>query len=336
MRRRELRRRDFISFCGGAAAVPYVCWPLNARAQQLALPTIGYLSPGRCCPGGGELIAAFRRGLSEVGYVEGKSVEIEFRYADGQYDRLPALAAELVQRRVSVLIASGAAAVPVAKMAAGTTPVIFSAGIDPVATGIVASLSRPGGNITGVSNLSIELGPKRIELLRAAVPTATSIAFLVNPTDPSAESQANDMFAAARILGLQLHVVNAGTEDDFDKAFAVASQMRVAGLVISNDAFLTMKSAQLAAEAMRHKLPAIFHFREFAEAGGLMSYGASNPDTFYIAGQYAGRILKGEKPADLPVQKSTKVELIINMKTAKALGLTFPLTILGRADEVIE
>jgi len=248
----------------------------------------------------------------------------------------PALAAELVQRRVSVLIASGAAAVPAAKMAAGTTPVVFSAGIDPVATGIVASLSRPGGNITGVSNLSIELGPKRIELLRAAVPTATSIAFLVNLTDPSAESQANDMFAAARILGLQLHVVNASTEDDFDKAFAVASQMRVAGLVISNDAFLTMKSAQLAAEAMRHKLPAIFHFREFAEAGGLMSYGASNPDTFYIAGQYAGRILKGEKPADLPVQKSTKVELIINMKTAKALGLTFPLTILGRADEVIE
>src|SRR5215831_1924701 len=239
MRRRELRRRDFISFLGGAAAVPYVCWPLNARAQQPALPTIGYLSPGRCCPGGGELIVAFRRGLSEVGYVEGKSVEIEFRYADGQYDRLPALAAELIRRRVSVLIASGAAAVPAAKTAAGSTPVVFSAGIDPVATGVVASLSRPGGNITGVSNLSIELGPKRLELLREAVPTTTSVAFLVNPTDASTESQANDMLAAARILGLQLHVVSASTEGDFDKAFAAASQLRVAGLVISNDAFLT-------------------------------------------------------------------------------------------------
>ena len=198
------------------------------------------------------------------------------------------------------------------------------------------SLSRPGGNITGVSNLSIELGPKRIELLRAAVPTATSIAFLVNPTDPSAESQANDMFAAAQILGLQLHVVNASTEDDFDKAFAVASQMRVAGLVISNDAFLTMKSAQLAAEAMRHKLPAIFHFREFAEAGGLMSYGASNPDTFYIAGQYAGRILKGEKPADLPVVQATRFEFVINRKTALTLGLEIPPALHALADEIVE
>jgi putative tryptophan/tyrosine transport system substrate-binding protein len=330
-----MRRREFIAGLGGAAAVSHVCWPLSAHAQQRALPAIGFLSPGAMSSASG-LIAAFRRGLSEVGYVEGKNVEIEFRYADGQYDQLPALAAELIRRRVSVLVASGAAAVPAAKTAAGSTPVVFSAGIDPVATGIVASLSRPGGNITGVSNLSIELGPKRLELLREAVPTTTSIAFLVNPTDASTESQANDMLAAARILGLQLHVVSASTEGDFDKAFAAASQLRVAGLVISNDAFLTIKSAQLAAEAMRHKLPAIFHFREFAEAGGLMSYGASNPDSFYIAGEYAGRILKGEKPADLPVQKSTKVELIINLKTAKALGLTFPITLLGRANEVIE
>jgi putative ABC transport system substrate-binding protein len=201
MRRHALRRRDFITLLGGAAAVPYVCSPLSARAQQRALPAIGFLSPG-AMSGGGGLIAAFRRGLSQVGYVEGKNVEIEFRYADGQYDRLPALAAELVQRRVSVLVAAGAAAVPAAKAAAGTTPVVFSAGIDPVATGIVASLSRPGGNITGVSNLSIELGPKRLELLRGAVPAATSIAFPVNPTDPSAESQANDMFAAARLLNI--------------------------------------------------------------------------------------------------------------------------------------
>src|SRR5262249_51490300 len=200
-------------------------------------------------------------------------------------------------------IAGGAAAVPAAKAAAGTTPVVFTAGIDPVATGIVASLRRPGGNITGVSNLSIELGAKRLELLREAVPPATRIPFLVNPTEPSTEIQVNDMLAATRILGLQLHVVNASTEDEFDKAFAAASQLRIAGLVIGNDTFLTSKSAQLAAEAMRHKLPAIFHFREFAEAGGLMSYGASNPDTFYIVGQYAGRILKGEKPADLPVQR---------------------------------
>src|SRR5262249_36610351 len=268
----RMRRREFIAGLGSAAAAPHVCWPQSAHAQQRALPAIGFLSPGAMSSASG-LIAAFRRGLSEVGYVEGKNVEIEFGLGGGQCGGLPALAVDLTRRVVAFLVASGAAAVPAAKTAAGTTPVVFSAGIDPVATGVVASLSRPGGNITGVSNLSIELGPKRIELLRAAVPTPTSIAYLVNPTGPSAESQANDMFAAARILGLQLHVVNASTEDDFDKAFAVASQMRVAGLVISNDAFLTMKSAQLAAEAMRHKLPAIFHFREFAEAGGLMSYG---------------------------------------------------------------
>jgi ABC-type uncharacterized transport system substrate-binding protein len=327
-----MRRRDVITLLGGGAAAT---WSLAARAQQTAVPVIGFLSP-RPNPSGSKLGAAFRRGLAETGYVEGKNVSIEFRAALGQYDRLPALAAELVQRRVSVLVATGAASMPAAKAATATIPIVFSAGVDPVAIGLVSSLNRPGGNITGVTNLSIELGPKRLELLHEIVPTATSIAFLVNPTDPAAASQSSDMPAAARTLGLQVHILSASTEGDFDTVFATIVRLRAGGLLVSNDTFLTSRSEQLAALTVSHAVPAIFHFREFAEAGGLMSYGGSNPDTLRIAGAYTGRILKGEKPANLPVQQATRIELVINMKTAKALGLTFPITLLGRADEVIE
>jgi putative ABC transport system substrate-binding protein len=282
------------------------------------------------------LVAAFRQGLLETGYVEGRNVEIEHRSAEGQYDRLPALAAELVQRRVAVLVAGGAPTAAAAKAATTTIPVVFSAGVDPVAMGLVASLNRPGGNVTGVTNLSIELGPKRLEILRKVVATATSVAFLINPTDAAAETQSRNMLAAARTFGLQLQVLHASNGGDFDTVFATLIRLRTGGLIISNDAFFTTRSVQLAALTVRHAVPAIFHFREFVEAGGLMSYGSSNPDTFRVAGSYTGRILKGEKPADLPVQQSTKVELFINLKTAKALGLTIPETLLATADEVIQ
>ena len=330
-----MRRREFIAGLGGAAV-----WPLAARAQQREVPVIGFLGPGGSPSAGnlvaGNLVAAFRLGLRETGYVEGRNVEIEYRFAEGQYDRLPALAAELVQRRVAVLVAGGAPTATAAKAATTTIPVVFSAGVDPVAMGLVASLNRPGGNVTGVTNLSIELGPKRLELLREVVPTATSAAFLINPTDATAETQSRDMLAAARTFGLQIQVLHASNERDFDTVFATIVRLRTGGLIISNDAFFTNRSGQLAALAISHAVPAIFHFREFVEAGGLMSYGSSNPDTFRIAGSYTGRILKGERPADLPVLQSTKVELFINLKTAKALGLTVPQSILLRADEVIE
>jgi putative ABC transport system substrate-binding protein len=326
-----MRRREFIAGLGSA-----VGWPVGVRAQQVALPVVGYLTPTGNPPVA-NVIAAFRQGLRETGYVEGRNVEIEYRFAEGQYDRLPALAAELVQRRVAVLVAAGAPAAPAAKAATTTIPVVFSAGVDPVAMGLVASLNRPGGNVTGVTNLSIELGPKRLELLREVVPTATDIAFLINPTDAAAaDTQSRDMLAAARTFGLQVHVLHANNERDFDTVFATMVRLRTGGLIISNDAFFTTRSGQLAALTVGHGVPAIFHFREFVEAGGLMSYGSSNPDSFRIAGSYTGRILNGEKPADLPVQQSTKVELFINLKTAKALGLTVPQSILLRADEVIE
>jgi putative ABC transport system substrate-binding protein len=323
-----MKRREFIAGLGAAA------WPVVARAQQAVMPVIGYLAPAG--NPASNLVAAFRLGLRETGYVEGRNVAIEYRFAEGQYDRLPALAAELVQRRVAVLVTAGAPAAPAAKAATTTIPVIFSAGVDPVATGLVASLNRPGGNVTGVTNLSIELGPKRLELLREVVPTTTHVPFLVNPTDVTAETQSRDMLAAARKFGLQLQVLHASSGRDFDTVFATMVRLRTGGLIISNDTFLTSRSLQLAALTVSHAVPAIFHFREFVEAGGLMSYGSSNRDTLRIAGSYAGRILKGEKPADLPVQQSTKVELFINLKTGKALGLTIPETLLATADEVIQ
>jgi putative ABC transport system substrate-binding protein len=329
MRINYLRRRDFIGLLGGTA----VTWPLSARAQH-AIPVIGFLNGGLAREYA-YVAAAFRQGLSETGYVEGRNVLVEYRWAEGRYDRLPTLAADLVRRQVAVIAANTAAA-PAAKAATTAIPIVFVTASDPVAAGLVASLSRPGGNLTGAVLLGVEVGPKRLELLHELVPTATAMALLINSSNPNAETQIRDMHAAARTLGLQLHILYASDERDFDTAFATVAQLRVGALAIGADAFYVNRSEQLAALALRHAMPAIFTVREFVDAGGLMSYGVSLKDAFRLMGVYTGRILKGEKPADLPVQQSTKVELIINLKTAKALGLTVPLPLLGRADGVIE
>jgi putative tryptophan/tyrosine transport system substrate-binding protein len=299
------------------------------------MPVIGWLGTGSS-PGLGAPGAAFRQGLGETGYVEGRNVTIEYRGAENQFDRLPALAADLVRRQVTVIYAQSTRSSLAAKAATTTIPIVFYTGTDPVQSGLVASLNRPGGNLTGVVSLVVEVGPKRLEMLHEAVPAATLIGLLLNPTYPFAETESRDAQAAARILGLGLHVLYASAERDLDAAFATLVQLRAGGLVISPDAFFTSRSEQLAALALRHAVPTIYQYREFAAAGGLMSYGGSGTELNRLAGVYTGRILKGDKPADLPVQRGTKVELIINMKTAKALGLTFPLTLLGRADEVIE
>ena len=327
-----MRRRDLISLLGGAATA----WPLAVRAQQPAMPVIGFLnseSPDLFA----YLVRAFRQGLSQSGYVEGSNVTIEYRWADGQYDRLPALVADLIRRQATVIAANSPAPVMAAKAATTTIPIVFATGYDPVAAGLVASLARPGGNLTGVTSLTAEVGPKRVELLHELVPTATSIAVLVNPAaGPLRETVLTDLQAAARKLGLQFHVLHASAVRDFDTVFATLAQLRAGGLVIGSDPFFNSQSEQLAALAIRHAVPAIYQYREFAAAGGLMSYGGSLTDMYREVGVYTGRLLKGEKPADLPVQQTTKVELIINLKTAKALGVTVPLTLLGRADEVIE
>jgi ABC-type uncharacterized transport system substrate-binding protein len=326
-----MRRRQFITLLGGAAAA----WPLGVRAQQPARPVIGYLNTRG--PGDDpQLFAALRRGLKEVGYVEGQNVAIDYRFAENQYDRLPALAADLVRRQVAVIAANGFAA-QTAKAATATIPIVFVAGFDPVEVGLVPSLSRPGGNITGVSILDVELGPKRLELLHELVPTATVMAALVNPSDPiRAETISRDLQTAARALGLQLEVLYAGSDREFDAVFTSLARLHAGGLVIGGEPFFNSRSEQLGALTSRHAVPAIYQLREFAAAGGLMSYGGSLMDAYRLVGVYTGRVLKGEKPADLPVQRATKVELVINLKTAKAFGLTFPLTLLGRADEVIE
>jgi putative tryptophan/tyrosine transport system substrate-binding protein len=326
-----MKRRDFIAGLGSAAA-----WPLVARAQQPAMPVVGCLNlapPGLSA----DRLRVFRQGLSETGYVEGRSVAVEYRFAQDDLDRLPELAADLVRRRVAVIAAPGSvAAAYAAKAATATIPVVFQTGVDPVEAGLVASLNRPGGNITGVTTLGIEVGAKRLELLHELVPTASIVAFLVNPAPRTVESQSRGMQAAARILGLQLHVLHASAERDFEAVFANLAQLRAGGLVIGGDAFLISRSEQLAALALRYAVPTIFQYREFVAAGGLMSYGGNLADATRLVGVYTGRILKGEKPADLPVQQGTKVVLTINMKTAKALGLTIPITLFGRADEVIE
>jgi putative ABC transport system substrate-binding protein len=327
-----MRRREFIAlFCGTAASAP-----LGARAQQPTMPAIGYLSSTRL-EAVRDNVAAFRQGLNENGYFEHRNVAIEYRWAEDQYDRLPALAADLVRRRVGIMVATGALPVALAaKAATSTIPIVFAIGGDPVQLGFVANLSRPGGNLTGVTNLNKEVLPKRLELLHEVLPRTTAIAALINPTNPAAESQSRDLLAATRILSRQLHIVHASTEGSLDAVFTSLSQRRTGGLVIAGDGLFVSRSEQLAGLALRHAMPAIFQFREFAAAGGLMSYGGNRTDQNHLVGVYAGRILKGEKPADLPVQRNTKVELIINLRTAKALGLTVPLALRARADEVLE
>ena len=324
-----MRRRAFITLLGGAAA-----WPLAARAQQAAMPVIGFLNGGSSWEYA-QMADAFRKGLGEIGYIEGRNVWIEYRWAEGRYERLPALAADLVRRQVSV-IAANTPASPIAKAATTSIPIVFLTSADPVAAGLVASLNRPGGNLTGVAVLNVEVGPKRLELLHEAVPAASVVALLINPINPNSERQSKDMQAAARSLGLQLHALHASTERDFDTAFARLVQLRAGALIIGADAFFINQSEQLAALALRHAVPAIATYREFVAAGGMMSYGGDLADSFRIMGVYSGRILKGEKAADLPVQQETKFALIINLKTAKALGITVPISLLGRADEVIE
>ena len=324
-----MKRRKFIALVGSAAA-----WPFAAGAQQPAMPVVGFLNtraPGQDA----HLLAAFRLGLKEAGYVEGQNVAVEYRFAEGRNDRLPGMAADLVRRQVAVIAANGPAVVA-AKAATTEIPIVFSVGLDPVASGLVASLNRPGGNLTGDTILFDEVGPKRLELMRELVPTASIVAVLINPAYPTAEIQSRDLQEAARTLGLVIHVLHASTERDLGTAFATLAQLRAGALVIGNDSFFNSRSEQLAALMVRHAVPTIFQTREFAAAGGLVSYGGSITNSYRQVGVYTGRILKGEKPADLPVQQTTKVELIVNLKTAKALGVTVPLSLLGRADEVIE
>jgi putative ABC transport system substrate-binding protein len=324
-----VKRREFIAGLGATAA-----WPMVARAQRATMPVIGYLDSNSPEP---ILLSAFRKGLGDTGFVEGQNVAIEYRWANDQYDRLPGLAADLVRRQVAVIVTTGGSPPALAAKAATTSiPIVFNGNFDPVERGLVTSLNRPGGNITGVTGLGVELGPKRLELLRELVPKATNIAVLVNPTNPASEAALGPLKAAAGTIGVQLQVLHASTERDFGTAFSTMVQSPANGLLISTDPLFNAHSDQLAAMALSHAVPTIYRYREFAAAGGLMSYGGSLTDNLRIVGTYASRILKGDKPADLPVQQTTKIELFINSKTAKALGLTFPLTLLGRADEVIE
>jgi putative ABC transport system substrate-binding protein len=332
-----MRRREFITLLGGAAAVTSVSWPRAAPAQQGAIPVIGFLNAASA-QSYALFSAAFLKGLGEAGYTDGRNVRIEYRWADSQNDRLPALAADLVQRQVTVIAATSTPAALAAKAATTTIPIVFETAADPVQLGLVASLNRPGGNATGVTQTNVEVAPKRLELLHELLPAARVMAFLVDPSDPKmAETSANQMRAAARTLGLELHVLGASTESDFEAVFAKTNQLQASGLVIgAGTATFAGRGVQLAALATRYAVPTIGANRVFTAAGGLISYGADIVDAYRLTGGYVGRVLKGEKPADLPVQQATKIELRINLKAAKALGVTVPITLLGRADEVIE
>jgi putative ABC transport system substrate-binding protein len=328
----NIARRKFIAALGGTA----FAWPLTARAQQSALPVIGFLHAADAT-GFDREMAGFRQGLHETGYDEGRNVAIEFRWAEGHYDRLPDMAADLVRRNVAVIVAAPTPTALAAKAATGTIPIVFELGIDPVAAGLVASLNRPGGNITGISNMSVALGAKRLEVMHQVVPDAKLLAVLVNPTNAGSTQTETDAARATQAsLGIQVQFLPASTIGDIEAAFAKAVDLRVGGLVVGADPFFVSKHVEIAALAARYRVPTIDIQRDFATAGGLISYGADLAEAYRLTGTYVSRILKGEKPADLPVQQSTKVEMVINLKAAKALGVTFPLPLLGRADEVIE
>jgi putative ABC transport system substrate-binding protein len=325
-----MRRRDVIQAMGGAA----IAWPLPARAQR-DVPTIGYLnSTSRA--GTTIAVGLLRKVLAEFGYVEGRNLDIEFRFADNRYELLPALAADLVRRRVRVIVVGGAVNAPLAAKAATTTiPIVFTMGSDPVQMGVVASLSRPGGNVTGVTQISTELTAKRLEMLRELLPTASGIGLVVNPNNPNTQPSVGEMQALANAGGWSLHVVTASNEGELDGAIAKCVELKAGGFLTATDALFN-NYLEIVALAARHRIPTVYQSREFADAGGLMSYGASRAETFRVVADYTSRILKGVKPSDLPVQQATKVELVINMRTAKTLDLTFPTALLVRADEVIE
>ena len=327
-----IKRREFIARLGSAAAA----WPLAAHAQQAAMPLIGYLSAQSVDDDNKIRTVPFLQGLKETGYVEGQNVAVEYRYAENQFDRLPALAADFVRRRTAVMLADNPAAAMAAKAATPTMPILFVMAGDPVALGLVAGLNRPGANVTGIASLAAELAPKQLQLLRELMPNVVLFGVVADPAIPATPSTIGELHAAARTLGLQLVVAYARTDSDLEAAFASLSQQRVAAVLVTSSSMYNRRMDQLAALAARHALPAIYPFREYALAGGLTSYGSSIGYLYRQVGIYAGRILKGDKPADLPVQQVTKIELVINLKTAKALGITFPQTLLARADEVIE